>query len=106
MKKHKLLSTCINLLKEPAKELLKESKPTVCHFSLYVSEKLAKFDRRTRAIAEHRISNQLFDLEINSTPAFPNTTSIANDAIQIMQQHLLQQKQVPNNNAMQSVRGP
>ena len=68
------------MLTKPAKELTKELKTTVCHFLLYISERQAKFDQRTRDIAEHRISNAIFDLEINSTPAFPIATSIANNA--------------------------
>ena len=59
-KKQELLETCINVLKEPM------SRPTQqCHFSHYVSEKLQKFDRRTRVIAEKRITDILFDLEID-----------------------------------------
>ena len=63
LEKQELFSTCINLLKE----LSKESKSTICHLLLYVSERQPKFDQHIRAIAEHRISNALFDLEINST---------------------------------------
>ena len=69
------------MLKEPAKELTKESKTTICHFLLYISERQAKFDQHTRAIAEHRISNAIFDLEINSTPAFPVATLTSFDCV-------------------------
>ena len=39
-------------------------KPDQCQFSLYVAEKLSKFSKRTRAIAEKRISDMLFELEM------------------------------------------
>ena len=56
-------------IKEPVKE--PEWKPVQCAFSLYVSEKLTQFDKRSRTIAENRISNILFDLEMNSIPPVP-----------------------------------
>ena len=73
VEKQEILSTCIQILKEPAKEPVKEPerKPVQCAFSLYVSEKLAQFDKRTRTVAENRISNILFYLEVNSIPPAP-----------------------------------
>ena len=59
-KKQELLEACINVLKEPIARPNQQ-----CHFTQYVSEKLQKFDGRTRVIAEKRITNILFDLEIN-----------------------------------------
>ena len=60
--KTELISTCIQVLKEPSNA---QEGVTQCHFSKYVSEKLANFDRRTRLIAEKRISDILFELEMN-----------------------------------------
>ena len=60
--KTELISTCIQVLKEPSNA---QEGVTQCHFSKYVSEKLASFDRRTRLIAEKRISDILFELEMN-----------------------------------------
>ena len=60
--KTELISTCIQVLKEPSNV---QAEVTQCHFSKYVSEKLASFDRRTRLIAEKRISDILFELEMN-----------------------------------------
>ena len=63
-KREELLSTCIQVLKEPRKPPVETQQQ--CHFSMYVSEKLSTFDRRTRMIAEKRISDILFELEMNS----------------------------------------
>ena len=60
--KTELISTCIQVLKEPS---YAQAEVTQCHFSKYVSEKLASFDKRTRLIAEKRISDILFELEMN-----------------------------------------
>ena len=91
LKRQELLTTCINVLKEPVKEPVQESnsKPALCSFSLYVSEKLAQFDKRTRSQAERMISNILFDLEelqyTRSAPAnmtsnaAPGSTSLHNN---------------------------
>lgn len=42
-------------------------KRTVSHFAAYIDEKLASFDRRNRTIAEKRITDILFEMEMNST---------------------------------------
>ena len=60
--KTELISTCIQVFKEPSNA---QEGVTQCHFSKYVSETLASFDRRTRLIAENRISDILFELEMN-----------------------------------------
>ena len=60
VRKQELLETCINVLKEPIAKPVEQ-----CHFSLYVAEKLQKFDRKTRMVAEKRITDILFDLEVN-----------------------------------------
>ena len=60
--KTELISTCIQVLKQPSNA---QDEVTQCHFSKYVSEKLTSFDRRTRQIAEKRISDILFKLEMN-----------------------------------------
>lgn len=60
-KKHQVLETCLQVLKEPVQQN-EEKKP--CYFAMYVAEKLETFDRRKRMIAENRIQNLLFELEI------------------------------------------
>lgn len=57
-----LLSTCIQVLKEPMPQPQSQSSP----FSLYVAEKLSHLDRRNRMIAEKRISDILFEIEMNA----------------------------------------
>ena len=67
-RKENFLSTCVKVLREttcPQPVPIKEQ----CSFSKYVSEKLETFDRRM--IAEKRISDILFEIEMNSH----NTTS-------------------------------
>ena len=59
-KKHEVLERCLNVLKEP----LQPQEKRQCHFSMYIAEKLANFDRRTRMIAEKRINDIIFELEM------------------------------------------
>ena len=64
-RKENFLSTCVEVLQEttcPQPVPIKEQ----CSFSKYVSEKLETFDRRSRMIAEKRISDILFEIEMNS----------------------------------------
>ena len=65
-KKHELMTTCINVLKEPALNSKEED-----HFALYIGQKLNDFDPKTRAVAEKRITDIIFDLEINSFNQYP-----------------------------------
>eukprot|EP00112_Aurelia_sp_Birch-Aquarium-sp1_P024659 Seg788.15 transcript_id=Seg788.15/GoldUCD/mRNA.D3Y31 product="hypothetical protein" protein_id=Seg788.15/GoldUCD/D3Y31 len=60
-KKSELLSTCISVLKEPVS---KPAEKEQCHFSMHIAQKLAQFDRRKRAIAEKRINDIVFELEM------------------------------------------
>ena len=60
-KKHQVLETCLQVLKEPVQRD-DEKKP--CYFAMYVAEKLETFDKRKRMLAENRIQNLLFELEI------------------------------------------
>ena len=66
-RKEDFLSTCVEVLRETTRP---QPQPVPikkqCSFSKYVSEKLATFDRRSRMIAEKRISDILFEIEINS----------------------------------------
>ena len=66
LKKQELLSTCIDILKEPP-----EKADNLSHFALFVDEKLKAFDCRSRMIAEKRITDVLFDLEINGAVIQP-----------------------------------
>lgn len=61
-KKQELLTNCINVLKQP---ISKPNEKEECHFASYIAQKLALFDKRTRAIAEKQITDVIFDLEIN-----------------------------------------
>ena len=68
-KKHALLDRCLHVLQEPM-----QSQEKQCHFSMHIAEKLASFDRRTRLIAEKRINDIIFELEMgdhSQSPAFP-----------------------------------
>lgn len=72
-KKHALLDRCLHVLKEPMQSEDKKQ----CHFSLYIAEKLASFDRRTRLVAEKRINDIIFELEMgdhSKSPAFSRHT--------------------------------
>ena len=76
IKKQELLTTCINVLKQP------EPKPkkTRSYFSLYITEKPSKVNARDRLLAEKRISDVIFDMEIKnqqmtSQQAVPNENS-------------------------------
>lgn len=70
--REELLSTCVQVLKQP----LPEPEPKrQCSFSLYISEKLASFDRRTRIIAEKRISDIIFDIEMSNDQAWQENWS-------------------------------
>ena len=69
MKRQELLSTCIIVLKEPAPS--QQAAPIQYLFSLSVAEKLSKFDRMTRMVAEKRISDVLFELEMKENSSQP-----------------------------------
>ena len=66
-RKENFLSTWVEVLRETTRPQL-QSVPIKeqCLFSKYFSEKLATFDRRSRMIAEKRISDILFEIEMNS----------------------------------------
>ena len=88
-KKQEVLDRCLNVLKEP---LPSPQVKKQCHFSLYVAEKLANFDKRTRIIAEKRISDILFELELgghSQTPGFtqysPNECSSGSSYMGMLQ---------------------
>ncbi len=61
-KKVELMNTCIVALKEPANPA---KQPNQCHFALFITEKLHSFDHRARVLAEKRISDVIFDIEMN-----------------------------------------
>lgn len=61
-KKVELMNTCIAALKEPANPA---KQPNQCHFALFITEKLHSFDHRARVLAEKRISDVIFDIEMN-----------------------------------------
>ena len=60
------MSTCVQVFKQP----LPEPEPKrQCSFSVYILEKLAFFDRRTRMLAEKRISDIIFEIEMSNYQA-------------------------------------
>lgn len=63
-KKEELFVTCIKALQEPPPKL--ESVTRASSFAMYVDEKLNNLDSRSRALAEKRISDVLFDLEMGN----------------------------------------
>eukprot|EP00112_Aurelia_sp_Birch-Aquarium-sp1_P000954 Seg10928.2 transcript_id=Seg10928.2/GoldUCD/mRNA.D3Y31 product="hypothetical protein" protein_id=Seg10928.2/GoldUCD/D3Y31 len=58
LKRDEVLSQCLNVLKEPEKEEKKSP------FASYVAEKLEMFSPRNRAIAEKKITDVLFAIEM------------------------------------------
>lgn len=61
-KKQELLTTCINVLKQPEPKQKEESS----YFSLYITEKMSKFNARDRLIAEKKINDVIFDIEMKN----------------------------------------
>ena len=59
--KQELWKECIRVLKKPEEPI--PSRDVSQRFGSYVAEKLAGFDAKTRAIAEKRIADVLFELE-------------------------------------------
>ena len=58
LKRDEVLNQCLNVLKEPEKE------EKISPFALYVAEKLEMFRPRNRAIAEKKITDDLFAVEM------------------------------------------
>ena len=66
-KKLDLLSKCTEAITANAKPKANEfSNPKISAFALYVDEKLSELNKRTRRIAEKRISDVLFDMEMST----------------------------------------
>ena len=64
-KKLDLLSKCTEVITANAKPKANESSnPKISAFALYADEKLSELNKRTRRIAEKRISDVLFDMEM------------------------------------------
>ena len=59
--KQELWRECIRVLKTPEDPI--PSRDVSSRFGNYVAEKLARFDAKTRAVAEKRIVDVLFELE-------------------------------------------
>ena len=66
-RKENFLSNCVEVLRETTRP---QSQPVPikeqCSFSKCVSEKLVTFDQMSRMIAEKRISDILFEIEMKS----------------------------------------
>ena len=74
--KQKLLSTCIDVLKTSSDSSV--NKVEVCHFSMHVAEKLKAFSKFQRMVAEKRINDILFEVEMEddmsaATTSIPTT---------------------------------
>ena len=83
-KKLDLLSKCTEAFTANAKPNANESSnPKISAFALYVDEKLSELNKRTRTIAEKRISDVLFDMEMSTDVSIRsfNTTSVTRSAI-------------------------
>ena len=66
-KKLDLLSKCTEAITANAKPKANESSnPKISTFALYVDEKLSELNKRARRIAEKRISDVLFDMEMST----------------------------------------
>ena len=66
-KKLDLLSKCTEAITANAKPKVNESSnPKISAFALYVDEKLTELNKHTRRIAEKRISDVLFDMEMST----------------------------------------
>ena len=66
-KKLDLLSKCIEAITANANPKANESSnPKISALALYVDEKLSELNKRTRRIAEKRISDVLFDIEMST----------------------------------------
>ena len=60
-KKEELLTKCITVLREPEEKREQNINP----FAMFVLEKLEKLDQRSKLIAEKRITDILFEMEMN-----------------------------------------
>ena len=66
-KKLDLLSKCTEAITANANPKANESSnPKISALALYVDEKLSELNKRTRRIAEKRISDVLFDIEMST----------------------------------------
>ena len=66
-KKLDLLSKCTEAITADAKpKAYESSNPKISAFALYVDEKLSELNKRTRRIAEKRISDVLIDMELST----------------------------------------
>jgi hypothetical protein len=70
-KKLQIISDCAKMLSSASEN--NGNKSLSSPFAMYVEEKLLSFDKRTRLIAEKRISDVIFDLEFDSSMNFAYT---------------------------------
>ena len=78
-RRNELRALCISVMKEP----LPSKKDTgneqqQYQFSVYISHKLSQFDKRKRALAEKRISDIVFDIEMSEFSQNTNSASNIN----------------------------
>ena len=82
-RRNELIASCINVMKEP----LHSTKDTgneqqQCQFSLYISHKLSQFDKKKRALAEKRINDIIFDIEMSEFSQNTNAASNINHFVE------------------------
>ena len=84
--KTELLTSCINVLKEPQAATTAEPKEETDHFAFHIAGKLKSMSRQQRTLAEKRINDVIFEIEMgefqqpsssrNSFNNVPETASI------------------------------
>ena len=62
--KTELLTSCINVLKEPSAASAAEPKEEIDHFAFHIARKLKTMSRHTRILAEKRINDAIFEIEM------------------------------------------
>lgn len=93
--RNELLSTCVQVLKEPLPFPTPEPQAKrQCPFSLYIAEKLSGFDKCSRMIAEKRISDIIFEMEMGIVNANEQQQSHWQDIPPQGYMNMLQNQQV------------
>ena len=59
-----MLTSCINVLKEPSAAPAAETKEEIDHFAFHIARKLKTMSRHTRILAEKRINDAIFETEM------------------------------------------
>ena len=62
-----MLTSCINVLKEPSATPAAEPKEEIDHFAFDIAGKLKTMSRHTRILAEKRINDAIFEIEMGES---------------------------------------